>query len=151
MSVATEITRIQTARNTIRDKMVDLGLGEQTDKIDALAGEVNSIQNRGAVAGTLDVGNTSYTVPAGYHNGSGSVSIVTEAKSVSPTRSVQEIIPTSGTVLSKVTVDKIPDILQSLLLLSCHKFRSLILFFQFKCIIAHITDLLISIMKRSLF
>ena len=40
MSTATEITRLQTARNTIRNKMVNLGLGESTDLLDDLADEV---------------------------------------------------------------------------------------------------------------
>lgn len=37
MSTQTEITRLQTARNTIRTKMVALGLGASTDKLDDLA------------------------------------------------------------------------------------------------------------------
>ena len=41
MSTATEITRIQQARNTIRNKMVELGLGASTDKLDNLAAEVD--------------------------------------------------------------------------------------------------------------
>ena len=69
-----------------------------------------SMPNNGAVTRTLDAttGNQSYTIPAGYHNGSGSVSIVLETKSVTPTKSTQNITPTSGKVLSKVTVAAIP-------------------------------------------
>lgn len=37
MSTVTEITRLQEARNTIRNKMVELGLGTSTDKLDDLA------------------------------------------------------------------------------------------------------------------
>ena len=37
MSISTEISRIQTARNTLRTKAVDLGIGTNTDKLDALA------------------------------------------------------------------------------------------------------------------
>ena len=36
MSTATEITRLQTARNTIRDKLIELGLAVSTDKLDVL-------------------------------------------------------------------------------------------------------------------
>ncbi|MBO7697230.1 MAG: hypothetical protein J6Y28_04205 [Acholeplasmatales bacterium] len=45
--------------------------------------------NNGAVSKTLDAtsGNQTYTVPAGYHNGSGTVSIVLETKSATPTTS----------------------------------------------------------------
>lgn len=73
MSTATEISRLTTARNTIRDKMVNFGLAESTDKLDELATVVDGIVNRGAVSATVQEGDT-YTIPAGYHNGSGTVS-----------------------------------------------------------------------------
>lgn len=215
MSTVTEITRLQTARNTIRDKLMTFGLAASTDKLDDLANEIDNISyqgaisasvqegdtytipegyhngagtvsgiagggnytlqargpitptksqisvsadagyyglssvligaipeayqnvssvtataadvlspkvivgsdgatitgemtNNGAVSATLDTTTTSYTVPAGYHNGSGAVSIVTEAKTVSPSTSDQTITPASGKVLRQVTVSKIP-------------------------------------------
>lgn len=37
MSVATEIARIQTDRNTIRNKLIDFVLAESTSNLDALA------------------------------------------------------------------------------------------------------------------
>ena len=66
--------------------------------------------NNGAVSKTLDAtsGNQSYTVPGGYHNGSGTVAITLETKSATPTGASQDITPTSGKVLSKVTVAAIP-------------------------------------------
>lgn len=69
-----------------------------------------TMANNGAVSKTLDAttSNQSYTVPAGYHNGSGTVSIVLETKSATPTTSSQDITPTTGKVLSKVTVAAIP-------------------------------------------
>ena len=78
-----------------------------TGKAVALEG---TMPNRGAVSKTLDAttSNQSYTVPAGYHNGSGTVNIVLEEKSATPSTSAQNITPTSGKVLSKVTVAKIP-------------------------------------------
>lgn len=65
--------------------------------------------NNGAVDKTLDVTTITYTVPKGYHSGSGKVKIVLENKTVTPTKSAQDITPTSGKVLSKVTVEAIPD------------------------------------------
>lgn len=67
-----------------------------------------SMPNNGTVSKTLDAASTSYTVPKGYHSGSGTVKIVTEEKTVTPTKSAQPITPTSGKVLSKVTVNAIP-------------------------------------------
>lgn len=67
-----------------------------------------TMANNGAVSKTLDTTSTSYTVPKGYHSGTGTVKLVTEQKSVTPTKSTQSVIPTSGKVLSKVTVAAIP-------------------------------------------
>lgn len=71
-----------------------------------------TMPNNGAVSKTLDAttGNQSYTIPAGYHNGNGKVTVVLEEKSATPTKSVQTITPTNGKVLSKVTVNAIPAI-----------------------------------------
>lgn len=56
MSTQTEILRLQTARNTIRDKAVELGLGTSTDKIDALATAIDGIVNQGAVDANVKEG-----------------------------------------------------------------------------------------------
>jgi hypothetical protein len=68
--------------------------------------------NNGAVDKTLDVTTITYTIPKGYHSGSGKVKLVLETKTVTPTKSVQNITPTSGKVLSKVTVEAIPEAYQ---------------------------------------
>ena len=116
MSTATELTRLQTARNTIRTKMVTLGLGTSTDKFDDLATEIDGIVNQGAVSAEVQEG-ASYTIPAGYHNGSGTVSGVSgggnytlQTKTVTPTTSQQNVTPDSGKYgLSAVTVEAIPS------------------------------------------
>ena len=71
-----------------------------------------TMSNNGAVSKTLDAttGNQSYTIPAGYHNGNGKVTIVLEEKTATPTTTTQNITPTAGKVLSKVTVNAIPAI-----------------------------------------
>ena len=68
-----------------------------------------TMPNIGAVSEKLDVAVVTYTIPKGYHNGTGTVSITLETKTVTPTKSVQNIEPSTGKVLSKVTVDPIPD------------------------------------------
>ena len=92
----------------------DVLAGKTAHSYNSTTGKAVAIEgtmtNRGAVSKTLDAtsGNQSYTVPAGYHNGSGKVQIVLEEKSATPTTSSQNITPTSGKVLSKVTVAAIP-------------------------------------------
>ena len=71
-------------------------------------GESGSMTNNGAVSATLNTTTTSYTVPAGYHDGSGSVSITTQTKTSTPTSrsaTAATVTPDSGKVLSSVTVN----------------------------------------------
>lgn len=70
--------------------------------------KTGTMVNNGAVNKTLDISSPSYTVPAGYHNGSGTVQIVPETKTATPTKAPQNVTPTVGKVLSKVTVQAIP-------------------------------------------
>jgi hypothetical protein len=71
-----------------------------------------TMPNNGAVVKTLTPTTTSYVIAKGYHSGTGKVSITTETKTVTPTKSAQDITPTSGKVLSGVTVEAIPDAYQ---------------------------------------
>lgn len=43
--------------------------------LDAMASNISSITKRGAVAGTISTKSEQYTIPAGYHNGNGTVGI----------------------------------------------------------------------------
>ena len=99
MSISTELSRLQTARNKIRTKLIALGLVTATAKLDDCASAVDGISNQGAVSATVQEGDT-YTIPAGYHNGSGTVSGVAgggnyklQSKTVSPTKAQQAVTP----------------------------------------------------------
>ena len=123
MSIATEISRIQSNKNTIRAKLVELGMANNTDNLDALASAIDGLIDRGAVSVEIKEG-TSYTIPAGYHNGSGTVKAIsdtagdaeaykTQSKTVTPTKKQQSVTPDSGYyALESVTVAAIPDAYQ---------------------------------------
>lgn len=119
MSVATYIASIESSRNKIRNKLIELGMAASSDKLDKLAAAIEGIINQGAVSITVQEGDT-YTIPAGYHNGSGTVSGVSgggnytlQAKTATPTKKQQSIAPDNGFYgLSGVTVNAIPEAYQ---------------------------------------
>lgn len=119
MSIANQIAALESSRNTIRNKLVELGMAQSGDKLERLAAAVDGIINRGAVSVTVAEGDT-YTVPRGYHNGSGTVSGVSgggsyklQSKTATPTKSRQNITPDAGYFgLSDVTVGAIPETYQ---------------------------------------
>ena len=88
---------------TAADVLANKVIVDKTGK--SIAG---TMANNGAVSAAIDTATTSYTIPAGYHNGTGKVSVSVETKSATPTKSAQDITPTNGKVLSKVTVGAIP-------------------------------------------
>lgn len=116
MSIQNEITRIQTDRNTIRAKLVAMGMVQNTADLDDCAVAIDGIEDNGAVTATVQEGDT-YTIPKGYHNSSGTVSGVAgggnyglQSKTVTPTKSQQNITPDQGYYgLSDVTVGAIPE------------------------------------------
>lgn len=52
----------------------------------------------------LNTANTSFIIPKGYHSGTGGVTISLEEKTATPAATDRVITPTSGKLLSKVTV-----------------------------------------------
>lgn len=119
MSISEKISRIQTNRNSIRAKLVELGLAVSTDTLDKLAAAIEGIANNGAVNAQVREGET-YTIPAGYHNGSGVVAGVAgggnyslQEKTVTPTKKQQSVTSDAGYYgLSGVTVEPIPEAFQ---------------------------------------
>lgn len=119
MSIATEITRLQTLRNKIRNVLVNWGLVTSTATLDTVATALEGVTNQGSVSAQVKEGQT-YTIPKGYHNGSGTVSGVAgggnynlQSKTVTPTKAQQNLVPDSGYYgLSDVTVAPIPEAYQ---------------------------------------
>ena len=88
-----------TAKDVLANKVIVTADGTVT---------TGTMPNNGAVAQKLDGETTSYTVPAGYHDGKGTVSVTVETKSATPTKEEQAVTPTEGSLLSSVTVGAIP-------------------------------------------
>ena len=102
MSVSEQITRLQGLRDRLRTKLNGLGLAEPSADLETCTAAVEGITDNGAVSKKLDTTTSAYTIPAGYHNGSGSVSVELEEKTVTANG---DVFPTTGKVLSKVTVN----------------------------------------------
>lgn len=120
MSIADQIARIEDCRNRIRDKLVSMGRANSTYKLEDLTDSIEDIIVRGAVSATVQEGAT-YTIPEGYHNGSGTVAGIAgggsynlQSKTVTPTKKQQSVTPDDGYYgMSDVTVAPIPDAYQN--------------------------------------
>lgn len=77
---AQEIQRLQGLRDRIRTKLVSFGLVLSDAELDSCTTAIEAIVGNGAVAGTISDKETQYIIPAGYHNGSGSVGIAPAEK-----------------------------------------------------------------------
>lgn len=72
MSIKSEISRIEIARDKIRSKLVSFGLVQSTANIDECTIAIEGIADNGSVSAEVAGGQT-YTIPSGYHNGKGTV------------------------------------------------------------------------------
>lgn len=110
-----EYLRIQTNRNTIRAKLVELNLAVSTATLDTLATAISEIINRGTINANVQEGET-YTLEPGYYAG-GSVAGVAgggnyslQEKTVTPTKKAQTVTSDAGYYgMSSVVVNAIPE------------------------------------------
>ena len=102
MSISEQIARLQQLKERLRTKLTALKLASEENTLEECVAAVESIADNRAVSQKLDTTTASYTVPAGYHNGSGTVSVELEKKTVTANGVVT---PTAGKVLSKITVN----------------------------------------------
>ena len=102
MSISEQIARLQQLKERLRTKLTALKLASEENTLEECVAAVESIADNRAVSRKLDTTTASYTVPAGYHNGSGTVSVELEEKTVTANGVVT---PTAGKVLSKITVN----------------------------------------------
>lgn len=105
MSIASEINRIRQARDSIREKLVELGVCRTGDNITAISGKLSEVKNHVRVAQKLDVNTTIYEIPTGYHDGYGMVGIELEEKTVTSGQGATVVEPSEGRLLSRVTVE----------------------------------------------
>ena len=75
MTIQSEIIRIQGLRNNLRTKLVAMSLAQSGADLEDCVTAVEGIVDNGAVSGNISSVAEQYTVPAGYHNGSGKVQI----------------------------------------------------------------------------
>lgn len=76
MSIQTEITRIQGLKAAIRSKLVGMGIiSSGSATLEECKDAIEGIADNGAVDKEISEKTDTYTVPKGYHNGSGSVKI----------------------------------------------------------------------------
>ena len=80
MSISEQIARLQQLKERLRTKLTALKLASEENTLEECVAAVESIADNRAVSQKLDTTTASYTVPAGYHNGSGTVSVELEEK-----------------------------------------------------------------------
>lgn len=97
-----------TAANVLDGKTVAIPKKDTSGNVTGHEIVEGTMTNNGSLGATLTTTSTSYNIPAGYTSG-GTVGITLETKTVTPTKSAQNVTPTTGKVLSKVTVNAIPS------------------------------------------
>ena len=123
MSIATEITRIRNDKSKIGIKLNEMGLTAATAGLDDMTTAIEGITVHKDINASVLEGHT-YSIPKGYHDGSGVVAGLTDTaaeaskyklqhKTATPQKAELTVAPDQGNYgLSSVTVERIPDAYQ---------------------------------------
>lgn len=85
---------MQGEKEALRTKLVGMGLAKSSDDLEACVTAVEGIADNGAVSGNISAVAEQYSIPAGYHNGTGKVQIA----------SVEQAKIIAGNIKSGVTI-----------------------------------------------
>ena len=94
-------TLIDLTGDSVAPELMALGTSAHAADGEAITGTLPIIT---PAAVTLDGTVKSYTVPAGIHDGTGTVGVQTQTKSVTPSTAAQTVTPSDGYLLSSVSV-----------------------------------------------
>lgn len=116
MSILDEIIRIENDKNTLREKVAELGIGDGTENLDALTAAFNGIEYKGAASIQVKE-SESKSLEAGYYTGIAVTGIsgggnYSNLESVERTPTKSKQVVTAGTgyyALEKVTINPIPS------------------------------------------
>jgi len=107
LSIASEITRIQELRDSLRSKLVSmLGIASSADFEDCVTA-VEGIEEKGAVNSSISTVNQEVAIAAGYHSGSGKVTIHAAEKAKLIPENIKSGTTILGVVGSCATADSV--------------------------------------------
>lgn len=125
MSFTEQYDRLKASRDKIRKNLIEWQVtANSSATIDELADVIEVIENRGGITESIYEG-SSFTIPAGYHNGAGVIHAITDVagdkkryllqqKTVTPTKASVGVGPDQGYYgLESVTVNPIPEAYQN--------------------------------------
>lgn len=75
IDISSEIGRLQTIRNNIRTKLIEMGLVSSNATFNEIEDAVLAIVNRGDVSGSITSKSQVFSIQKGYHTGGGTVQI----------------------------------------------------------------------------
>lgn len=82
-----QASRVKTARDLIRNKMVTLGIGTSADNLTEIAENLGEVAGHSAESSTVKAGET-FQIPKGYHDGTTTVNGTSAAGTVGKLKAI---------------------------------------------------------------